>query len=38
MKFELEVVRFNTTDVVTTSGEQECPCETCEVIFEGDIL
>lgn len=37
MKFELEVVRFNTEDVITTSGA-ECACETCEVIFDGDVL
>ena len=37
MKFELEVVRFNTVDVITTSAE-ECPCEVCEVIFDGDVL
>lgn len=33
--FELEVVRFNAADVITASGE--CPCEICEVIFEGDV-
>ena len=38
MKFELEVVRFNTADVITASGEQSCPCEVCEVIFDGDVL
>lgn len=36
MKFELEVVRFNTADVITTSTE--CACETCEVLIPGDVL
>lgn len=36
MKFELDVVRFNATDVITASGE--CPCEVCEVLIEGDVL
>lgn len=25
MKFELEIVKFNTADVVTTSGGAACP-------------
>ncbi len=36
MKFELEVVRFNTADVITASND--CACDTCEVIFDGDML
>lgn len=36
MKFELDVVRFNATDVITAS--EPCACETCEVIFDGDVL
>lgn len=27
MKFELEVVRFDAIDVITTSGEEECTCD-----------
>lgn len=35
MKFELEVVRFDASDVITTSGE--CACDGCEIIFDDDI-
>ena len=35
MKFELEVVRFNAADIITTSG---CECDTCEKFDIGDIL
>lgn len=38
MKFELDVVRFNTADVITTSEVAPCECDTCEVIFDGDVL
>lgn len=39
MKFELDIVRFNTADVITTSNPVEpCECETCEVIYDGDTL
>jgi len=33
MKFELEVVKFNVADVVTTSGESDCPQEAIDLGF-----
>jgi|GEM_PF-4165865 hypothetical protein len=38
MKIELEIVRFNSEDVITASSGGACECESCEVIFDGDVL
>ncbi len=37
MKFELDIVRFKSEDVVTASTGG-CTCEGCEVLMEGDVL
>ena len=35
MKFELEIVKFNTNDVVTTSGGTVCDAYSCDTETSG---